>query len=704
MPLKSSNPLDLNMTASKIEEDQQEEEEWEELPPIPPDGGWGWVVVMAALFCNIIVDGVCFSFGIFLIELQKFYGEGKGKTAWVGSLIPGLYLGTGPIVSALSNKFGCRIVTIVGAFSSAFFFFLSTFSPNVDVLIFLYGVMGGISLGLMYLPSIVIVGFYFDKKRSLATGLAVCGSGIGTMLFAPLGQALLENYGWQGSYWIISGLLLNGVACGAVFRPLEPRLVRRRPEVELQNMESIPKGIIMQKLIAEKNRQRTISTGSLDGTVITRENKLIKDPEDLRNTVLKSMILERLDEETPEDLHNNGSEPNIAAAADSMLGNGNLTGSKLEDVSAPVQSHGLSAKSLDYMAGSSDSSKFVSRVRSESSVSQSSGPSKRVRTVSTGSEGAPRSSEWRKGEIGSKGSLTILAPPRKAARPMYRQDIFYSGSIASIPEYKSMSDMNTYIASITSIPDIGTAEEDESCMGPVMEVLKNMFDLSIFKEISFILLCICSTFAMTGFFTPFIYIPALAMEELQEMPNKATFLLSILGISNTIGRILFGWINDRPWADCLLIHNMALLIAGIATCLVPIMKSYGLLVLYCVIFGACMAAFIALRSITLTELYGIHRLSNAFGLLLLFQGVSSLVGSPIAGIIYDQTQSYTVSFISSGLMMIIAALVALPCRRVSMWQHRKPSGMVAMRLLEQEAAHEAPHKSNNDNPPAPPND
>ena len=47
--------------------------------------------------------------------------------------------------------------------------------------------LSGISFGLMYLPSIVIVGYYFDKKRAFATGIAVCGSGIGTFLFAPLG-------------------------------------------------------------------------------------------------------------------------------------------------------------------------------------------------------------------------------------------------------------------------------------------------------------------------------------------------------------------------------------------------------------------------------------------------------------------------------------------------------------------------------------
>jgi len=63
--------------------------------PVPPDGGWGWVVVCASFVCNLIVDGVCFSFGIFYVELLDYFGESKGKTAWVGSLIPGMYLTIG---------------------------------------------------------------------------------------------------------------------------------------------------------------------------------------------------------------------------------------------------------------------------------------------------------------------------------------------------------------------------------------------------------------------------------------------------------------------------------------------------------------------------------------------------------------------------------------------------------------------------------
>lgn len=45
---------------------------------------------------------------------------------------------------------------------------------------------------MLYLPSIVSVGYYFEKKRALATGLAVCGSGIGAFIFAPLSDFLLS--------------------------------------------------------------------------------------------------------------------------------------------------------------------------------------------------------------------------------------------------------------------------------------------------------------------------------------------------------------------------------------------------------------------------------------------------------------------------------------------------------------------------------
>ena len=68
-----------------------------------------------------------------------------------------------------------------------------------------YGVIGGFGLGLIYLPAVVAVGYYFEKRRALATGISVCGSGVGTFLFAPLSTALLNAVDWKAANLVFAG-------------------------------------------------------------------------------------------------------------------------------------------------------------------------------------------------------------------------------------------------------------------------------------------------------------------------------------------------------------------------------------------------------------------------------------------------------------------------------------------------------------------
>lgn len=68
--------------------------EYHDLPP-PPDGGYGWVIVFASFMCNMIVDGIAYTFGVYLGEFVTYFGESKGTVAWVGSLLSGMYLSAG---------------------------------------------------------------------------------------------------------------------------------------------------------------------------------------------------------------------------------------------------------------------------------------------------------------------------------------------------------------------------------------------------------------------------------------------------------------------------------------------------------------------------------------------------------------------------------------------------------------------------------
>lgn len=187
----------------------------------PPDGGWGWVVVFASFIVNLIADGITFSFGVIYVEFLNYFGEGKAKTAWIGSLFMAMPLLSGPIASFLTDRYGCRKVTIAGSILASLGFVISSFSTSMEMLFFTFGILAGFGLSLCYVAAVVIVAYYFDKRRSFATGLSVCGSGIGTFIFAPLTQVLLENYGWRGTTLILAGLFLNLTVCGMLMRDLE---------------------------------------------------------------------------------------------------------------------------------------------------------------------------------------------------------------------------------------------------------------------------------------------------------------------------------------------------------------------------------------------------------------------------------------------------------------------------------------------------
>ncbi len=78
----------------------------------------------------------------------------------------------------------------------------------------------GIGFGLIYLPAIVSVTCYFEKYRSLATGIGVCGSGFGTVIFAPIIKMSISNFHLEGTLVIIACAVLTCVFYGILLRPV----------------------------------------------------------------------------------------------------------------------------------------------------------------------------------------------------------------------------------------------------------------------------------------------------------------------------------------------------------------------------------------------------------------------------------------------------------------------------------------------------
>ena len=97
------------------------------IPP-PPDGGWGWMIVLSSFIIHVIADGIVYSFGVFFVEFLDYFGGGKGETAWVGSLVPAVTYSVGKrtvlLFVFLNNYNYYKIICwfVVGVFGVFFVF------------------------------------------------------------------------------------------------------------------------------------------------------------------------------------------------------------------------------------------------------------------------------------------------------------------------------------------------------------------------------------------------------------------------------------------------------------------------------------------------------------------------------------------------------------------------------------------------------
>lgn len=79
------------------------------------------------------------------------------------------------------------------------------------------------------------------------------------------------------------------------------------------------------------------------------------------------------------------------------------------------------------------------------------------------------------------------------------------------------------------------------------------------------------------------------------------------------------------------VNNMTLFLCS-ATAFSALCYEFYSFVIYASIYGFTIGAYVGLTSVILVDLLGLDRLTNAFGLLLLFQGIASFLGPPVAGI------------------------------------------------------------------------
>jgi MFS family permease len=174
---------------------------------------YGWVIV-ASVFCmSATAAGIIYAFPAFVGAFEAEFGAGRADVAFAFAISEFVWFMTGFGAGFPADHLCPRKVGLAGALIIAAGLACASQAPSLPLLYLAYGAGVGIGGGMIYVPAVGLVQRWFRKKRGLASGLAICGTGVGTLAFPPLAMAMTEMLGWRGAHLVLAALAL--LICGA---------------------------------------------------------------------------------------------------------------------------------------------------------------------------------------------------------------------------------------------------------------------------------------------------------------------------------------------------------------------------------------------------------------------------------------------------------------------------------------------------------
>jgi OFA family oxalate/formate antiporter-like MFS transporter len=167
---------------------------------------YGWFVVAGAFFVTLMGFGSAYSFSAFVGSLQRDFAASRGSVSLVFSLAGFLYFGLGVVSGPLADRWGARRLAVLGMILTGLGLALASTARSLSEVYAAYGLGVGLGIGCSYVPTLGAVQRWFLKRRGFASGLAVSGIGVGTLVMPYLASFFIEAAGWRNAYLILGCL------------------------------------------------------------------------------------------------------------------------------------------------------------------------------------------------------------------------------------------------------------------------------------------------------------------------------------------------------------------------------------------------------------------------------------------------------------------------------------------------------------------
>ena len=193
--------------------------------------------------------------------------------------------------------------------------------------------------------------------------------------------------------------------------------------------------------------------------------------------------------------------------------------------------------------------------------------------------------------------------------------------------FHSMVELHENVSVSSNTSKLKDHAKGNVCAYFVFKYVANVF---ILTNRGFILFSISNFIMYFWYDVPYVFIVDKAIT-MNITDTSATFLVSIIGIVHTIGNIVYGILGDRQKISKSILYGISIICCGLSIGVVPLFTSYGSLVILSGLFGLFSAANEAMCSIILIDVVGLKNLNQAYGIIMMLQGIANLIGPPFAG-------------------------------------------------------------------------
>lgn len=198
-------------------------------------------------------------------------------------------------------------------------------------------------------------------------------------------------------------------------------------------------------------------------------------------------------------------------------------------------------------------------------------------------------------------------------------------------------------------------EKPEKWYHNCIDVFGDIIDFSMFLQLHFFLVSIATIIMCIWFAVPFVYL-ADHMAVLGYSDTQVSLTISVIGITNVLGMVIIGFLGTKMKVATL--YAACLFLSGIS-CAVMMLFSYNFIILIISsgAFGLFYASQHSLTPAIVAQLVPLEKFSMAYGLSLLCQGIGKLTGPPLAGYLFDLTQSYSQSFYQAAVWIFLSGIL-----------------------------------------------